>query len=291
MTAIRIDGRAIAFKRREAIVKGVADFALNKGYAPGLAVVLVGDNPASQIYVRTKNKACLDVGIRSEVHKLPVAISQESLVQKIKGLNADPLIHGILVQLPLPPSLDAWAVISHISPEKDVDGLHPHNLGLLLAGRPALIPCTPLGCLSLIKSVMPSLAGKRAVVVGRSLLVGRPLGLLLSAENATVVQAHSHTVDLAGECRRADILVSAVGKPGLITAHHVKPGAVVIDVGTTRVEIPDGTSAIKGDAAFEEVQEVAGFLTPMPGGVGPMTVVTLLSNTLAAAMRGLPEGL
>lgn len=287
MTAIRIDGRTIAFKRRETIVKEVADFALNKGYAPGLAVVLIGDNPASQIYVRTKSKACADVGIRSEVHTLPASTSQEAVIQKIEALNANPRIHGILVQLPLPPSLDSWEVIAHISPEKDVDGLHPHNLGLLLAGRPNLIPCTPLGCLSLIKSVMPVLAGKRAVVVGRSLLVGRPLGLLLSAENATVVQAHSHTVDLAGECQRADILVSAVGKPALITAQHVKPGAVVIDVGTTRVEMPDGTSAIKGDVAFEEVQEVAGFLTPMPGGVGPMTVVTLLSNTLAAAMQDL----
>jgi methylenetetrahydrofolate dehydrogenase (NADP+)/methenyltetrahydrofolate cyclohydrolase len=287
MTAIRIDGRTIAFKRRETIVKEVADFVLNKGYAPGLAVVLIGDNPASQIYVRTKSKACADVGIRSEVHTLPASTSQEAVIQKIEALNANPRIHGILVQLPLPPSLDSWEVIAHISPEKDVDGLHPHNLGLLLAGRPNLIPCTPLGCLSLIKSVMPALAGKRAVVVGRSLLVGRPLGLLLSAENATVVQAHSHTVDLAGECQRADILVSAVGKPALITAQHVKPGAVVIDVGTTRVEMPDGTSAIKGDVAFEEVQEVAGFLTPMPGGVGPMTVVTLLSNTLAAAMQDL----
>jgi methylenetetrahydrofolate dehydrogenase (NADP+)/methenyltetrahydrofolate cyclohydrolase len=287
MTAVRIDGRAIAFKRREAIVKGVANFTRRKGYAPGLAVVLVGDHPASQVYVGMKRKACADVGIHSEVHALPASISQETILQKIASLNADGRIHGILVQLPLPPSIDSWDVISHISPGKDVDGLHPHNLGLLLAGRPNLIPCTPLGCLSLIKSVMATLAGKRAVVVGRSLLVGRPMALLLSAENATVVQAHSHTIDLAEECRRADILVSAVGKPGLITQHHVKPGAVVIDVGTTRVVMPDGTSLIKGDVAFEEVQEIAGFLTPMPGGVGPMTVVTLLANTLAAAMKDL----
>jgi methylenetetrahydrofolate dehydrogenase (NADP+)/methenyltetrahydrofolate cyclohydrolase len=287
MAATRIDGRAIAFKRREAIIKGVADFTLRKNYAPGLAVVLVGDHPASQVYVGMKRKACADVGIRSEVHALPSSISQETIIQKIESLNADIRIHGILVQLPLPSTIDSWAVISHIAPNKDVDGLHPHNLGLLLAGRPNLIPCTPLGCLSLIKSVMPSLAGKRAVVVGRSLLVGRPMALLLSAENATTVQAHSHTIDLADECRRADILVSAVGKPGLITREHVKPGAVVIDVGTSRVERPDGASVIKGDVAFEEVQAMAGFLTPMPGGVGPMTVVTLLSNTLAAAMKDL----
>lgn len=286
MTAIRIDGRVIAFNRREAIMAGVADFVVKTGFAPGLAVVLVGDNPASQVYVRTKSKACGDVGIRSEVHELPAATSQETVLQKIKALNADPRIHGILVQLPLPSSLDSWAVIAQIAPEKDVDGLHPHNLGLLLAGRPNLIPCTPLGCLALIKSVMPSLQGKRAVVVGRSLLVGRPMALLLSAENATVVSAHSHTVDLAEECRQADILVSAVGKPGLITVHHVKPGAVVIDVGITRVEMPDGSSRLAGDVAFEEVKEVAGFLTPVPGGVGPMTVVTLLSNTLAAAQQG-----
>jgi methylenetetrahydrofolate dehydrogenase (NADP+)/methenyltetrahydrofolate cyclohydrolase len=225
------------------------------------------------------------VGIWSDIHLLPATATQNQILGKIDELNANDRIHGILIQLPLPATIDATTIISHIAPHKDVDGLHPQNLGLLFSGRPNLVPCTPLGCLHLIQSVVPKLEGKHVVVVGRSLLVGRTTALLLSYQNATVVQAHSHTLNLAQECRRADILVTAVGKPGLITADYVKPGAVVIDVGITRVIQPDGTISIKGDIAFEEVSQVAGFLTPVPGGVGPMTIAYLLKNTLTAAQR------
>jgi methylenetetrahydrofolate dehydrogenase (NADP+)/methenyltetrahydrofolate cyclohydrolase len=284
MTAILIDGRAIASKLRVDITQRVAAFKKTRGYAPGLAVLLVGDNPASQVYVKNKQMACDAVGIKSEVYLLPATTSQDQVIEKIEELNADQQIHGILIQLPLPPSLNTAQVISRIAPHKDVDGLHPQNLGLLLSGRPNLVPCTPLGCLHLIESVLPSLEGKHAVVVGRSLLVGRPIALLLSSKNATVVQTHSHTVDLARECRRADILVAAIGKPGSITADYIKPGAIVIDIGITRVEDADGTISLKGDVA-DDVRSVAGHLTPVPGGVGPMTVAYLLLNTLAAAEK------
>jgi methylenetetrahydrofolate dehydrogenase (NADP+)/methenyltetrahydrofolate cyclohydrolase len=221
--------------------------------------------------------------MRSDVFLMPMETQEDAIVDKIQELNEDDRVHGILLQLPLPNSINSSRVISSIAPHKDVDGLHPQNLGYLMAGTPKLVPCTPLGCLHLIQSVMPDISGKHAVVVGRSVLVGRPTSLLLSFKDATVVQAHSHTTNLADECRRADILVSAVGKPDLITANHVKPGAIVVDVGITHVIQPDGKSALKGDVAFDEVRQVAGFLSPVPGGVGPMTVAYLLKNTLKAA--------
>lgn len=285
MVAILIDGQIIATPLRQDIANKVVEFKKARGYEPGLAVLLVGDNPASHVYVKNKRKACEHVGIRSDLHILPATAPQEEILAKIDALNADDRVHGILIQLPLPDSIDTATVISRMAPHKDVDGLHPQNLGLLFSGRPSFVPCTPLGCLHLIQSVAPSLKGKRAVVVGWSLLVGRPMGLLLGFEKVTVVQAHSHTLNLAEECRRADILVSAVGKPGLITADYVKPGAVVIDIGITRVTLPDGTIVLKGDVEFEEVRKVAGFLTPVPGGVGPMTIAYLLSNTLSAAQK------
>ncbi|MDF3034069.1 MAG: 5,10-methylenetetrahydrofolate dehydrogenase / methenyltetrahydrofolate cyclohydrolase [Alphaproteobacteria bacterium] len=285
MVATLIDGQAIATQIRQDIAHKVTSFQKQRGYAPGLAVLLIGDNPASQIYVKNKSKACEQAGIRSHVYALPATTAQGDVLEKIDALNADDRIHGILIQLPLPDSLETAAIISRIAPPKDVDGLHPQNLGLLFSGRPNLVPCTPLGCLHLIKSVMLSLEGKRAVVVGRSLLVGRPMGLLLGFEGATVVQTHSRTLNLGEECRRADILVSAVGKPGLITADHIKPGAVVIDIGTTRLTSSDGTVSLRGDVVFDEVKEVAGFLTPVPGGVGPMTIAYLLLNTLSAAEK------
>lgn len=283
MVATLIDGREISATLRQNIAQQVVDFQHALGYPPGLAVVLVGDNPASHVYVHNKSRACAQVGIHSEVHLLPAAATQDEVLAKIDSLNENRSIHGILIQLPVPDHIDVGQVIAQIAPHKDVDGLHPQNLGLLFAGRPHLIPCTPLGCLQMIKSVVPDLTGKHAVVVGWSLLVGRPMGLLLGFERATVVQTHAQTVNVMEECRRADILVCAVGKPNLITASHVKPGAVVIDIGITRVTEPNGTTSLKGDVAFEEVQEIAGFLTPVPGGVGPVTVAYLLSNTLMAA--------
>jgi methylenetetrahydrofolate dehydrogenase (NADP+)/methenyltetrahydrofolate cyclohydrolase len=285
MAAILIDGNAIATQIRQDISIKVSDFKKSHGYPPGLAVLLVGDNPASHVYVKNKRKSCEEVGIRSEVFLMPERTSETEILAKIDDLNADDRVHGILIQLPLPESLDTARIISRLLPHKDVDGLHPQNLGLLFAGRPNLVPCTPLGCLHLIHSIMPSVEGKHAVVVGRSVLVGRPTALLLSFKNATVVQTHSQTLNLAEECRRADILVTAIGKPGLITADYIKPGAVVIDIGISRVVEPNGTVSLKGDVDFEGVSKVAGFLTPVPGGVGPMTVTYLLENTLAAATQ------
>jgi len=285
MVATLIDGRALAATLRQEIARDVEAFKKAHGYAPGLAALLVGDNPASHVYVNSKRKACAHVGLWSDIHLLPTTATQAQVLEKIDALNGDERIHGILVQLPLPASIDIPTIISHIAPHKDVDGLHPQNLGLLLSGRPNLVPCTPLGCVHLIQSVVPQLEGKHVVVVGRSLLVGRTTALLLAFQSATVVQAHSHTLNLAQECQRADILVTAVGKPGLITADYVKPGAVVIDVGITRITQPDGTVSIQGDVSFEEVRKVAGFLTPVPGGVGPMTIAYLLMNTLRAAQK------
>lgn len=283
--AVIIDGRAQANTLRQEITQGVQAFKKARGYVPGLAALLVGNNPASHVYLKSKKKACADVGIWSDVHLLPATATQDQILRKIDELNANDRIHGILIQLPLPAGIDTTPIISHIAPHKDVDGLHPQNLGLLFSGQPNLIPCTPLGCLHLIQSVVPKLEGKHVVMVGRSLLVGRTTALLLSYQNATVVQAHSHTLNLAQECQRADILVTAVGKPGLITASYVKPGAVVIDVGITRTIQEDGTLSIKGDVTFDEVNQVAGFLTPVPGGVGPMTIAYLLKNTLTAAQK------
>jgi methylenetetrahydrofolate dehydrogenase (NADP+) / methenyltetrahydrofolate cyclohydrolase len=286
MVAKVIDGRAIAAQVRQDITKKIADYKHTRGKAPGLAVLLIGDNPASHVYVKNKKKACEQVGIKSEVIIMPATASQDEVIAQIHSLNANPQIHGILLQLPLPKSMDSAEIISHIVPHKDVDGLSPNNLGHLFAGRPHLVPCTPLACLHLIESVVPSLDGKHVVVVGRSLLVGRTTALLMTFKNTTVVQAHSHTHNLAEECRRADILITAVGNPGLITTDFVKPGAVVIDVGITNVNHPNGSSFIRGDVDFDEVSKVAGHITPVPGGVGPMTVAYLLKNTLKAAELG-----
>lgn len=283
MVASLIDGRAIATDLRQEISQDVVAFKKKHGYAPGLAALIVGDNPASHIYVANKRKACAQVGMWSDVQHLPATATLDQVLEKIDSLNADERVHGILIQLPLPAPIDTFTVISHIAPHKDVDGLHPNNLGLLFSGQSRLVPCTPLGCLHLIQSVVPNLQGKHVVVVGRSLLVGRTTALLLSFQNATVVQAHSHTLNLAKECQRADILVTAVGKPGFITKEYVKPGGVVIDVGITRVAHSDELVSFQGDVAFDEVSKVAGYITPVPGGVGPMTIAYLLMNTLKAA--------
>jgi methylenetetrahydrofolate dehydrogenase (NADP+)/methenyltetrahydrofolate cyclohydrolase len=285
MTAIIINGRQIADQLCHGITRDVADFQKKKKMVPCLAVLLVGDHPPSQVYIKNKQQACTKVGIRSEAFNLSAQATQAQVLATLDILNRNDSIHGILVQLPLPSHIDASIVISRVAPHKDVDGLHPQNLGLLLAGQPCFIPCTPLGCLHLIHSVMPNVTGKRVVMIGRSLLVGRPTGLLLGAENATVVQAHSETVDLEGECQRADIIISATGQPSLVTARHVKPGCVVIDVGITRVSDAKGNNSIKGDVCFDEVSPIAGYITPVPGGVGPMTVAYLLHNTLKAAMQ------
>ncbi|MGB4187675.1 MAG: bifunctional methylenetetrahydrofolate dehydrogenase/methenyltetrahydrofolate cyclohydrolase FolD, partial [Limnochordia bacterium] len=245
---------------------------------PGLAVVLVGDNPASQLYVKMKQKACLEVGIHSEEHRLPASISQGRLLGLIDQLNSDPRIHGILVQLPLPDGLDEEEVIMRIRPEKDVDGFHPINVGRLAIGADTYVPCTPAGVMKMLDWINYDPAGKKAVVVGRSNIVGKPVAQLLLKRNATVTICHSHTKDLMDECRQADILVAAVGRPQMIKADWVKPGAAVIDVGINKI----GKKTV-GDVDFDNVKEVAGWITPVPGGVGPMTIAMLLANTVRAA--------
>ena len=290
MTAQIIDGKAIAAELRGKVVDAAHRLARDRSLVPGLAVILVGNHPASEIYVGSKTKAALGSGMRSFDHRLPEQSSEAELIKLIGQLNSDPVVHGILLQLPLPAQLDAAKVIAAIDPTKDVDGLHPMNLGLLLAGRPVLAPCTPLGCVILAKSVHASLAGVEAVVIGRSLLVGRPLAELLLAENATVTVAHSKTHDLPAVARRADLLFAAAGHPELVRKDWVKPGATVIDVGTNRRIGEDGKAHLVGDVAFAEVAEVAGALTPVPGGVGPITIACLLANTVraACAQSGLP---
>lgn len=289
MTARVIDGRALAERVRARIAGEVAALRDEHGITPGLAAVLVGDDPASQVYVGMKHKACLAAGMESRQVKLPAATTQEEVLGVVDELNADDAIDGILVQLPLPLSVDPAAVQERTSPDKDVDGLHPISAGRLLAGQPTFVPATPYGVLEILRDEGVDLTGARVVVVGRSVLVGRPLANLLSRKgvDATVVIAHSRTRDLPGECRRADVLVAAVGVPKLVLADWVKPGAVVVDVGTNRLD--DGSLA--GDVDFEHVKEVAGAITPVPGGVGPMTVTMLLQNTLEAARarRGLPR--
>jgi methylenetetrahydrofolate dehydrogenase (NADP+)/methenyltetrahydrofolate cyclohydrolase len=287
MTATLIDGKAIAEALRARIARAVAGLA-PRGVVPGLAVVLVGEDPASQVYVRNKGRQTEDAGMRSFEHRLPADTRQDDLLALVGRLNADPEVDGILVQLPLPSGLDPQSVIAAVDPDKDVDGLNPVNAGRLAAGIPGLVPCTPLGSVMLIKSVRPDLAGLEAVVVGRSNLVGKPIAQLLLAENCTVTMAHSRTRDLASVCRRADILVAAVGRPEMVRAAWVKPGAVVIDVGINRVPNPaagEGRTRLVGDVAYAEALGVAGAITPVPGGVGPMTVACLLHNTLTAACR------
>jgi methylenetetrahydrofolate dehydrogenase (NADP+)/methenyltetrahydrofolate cyclohydrolase len=286
MGARIIDGKAIAAGLR---TKVAAEVKRLGGEPPGLAVVLVGQSPASEVYVRSKSKAVAEAGMRPFDHKLPENASEAEVLSLVGRLNADPAVSGILVQLPLPPQIGTQKVIEAIDPAKDVDGFHPLNAGKLARGLPGLVPCTPLGCVMLAKTVHPSLAGLDAVVIGRSNIVGKPAAQLLLAESATVTIAHSKTRDLPGVCRRADLLIAAVGRPEVVRKDWIKPGATVIDVGINRISGEGGRSRIVGDVAAD-VREVAGAVTPVPGGVGPMTIACLLLNTLRAAttQRGLP---
>jgi methylenetetrahydrofolate dehydrogenase (NADP+)/methenyltetrahydrofolate cyclohydrolase len=290
VAATIIDGKAFAERLRARVRDDAARLA-HSHVTPGLAVVLVGENPASQVYVKSKTRQTIEAGMRSFDHTLPATTTQEELLALVHRLNAEREVDGILVQLPLPPQIRAQRVIDAIDPHKDVDGFHPVNAGHLMTGAPGLVPCTPLGSLMLIKAVRADLAGLDAVVVGRSNIVGKPMAQLLLAESCTVTVAHSKTRDLPAVCRRADILVAAVGRPEMIRGGWVKPGAIVIDVGINRVAGPEGKAKLVGDVAFEEAREVAGAITPVPGGVGPMTIACLLRNTLVAACRrrGLPE--
>lgn len=286
-----IDGKAFAAGLRARVADGVATFRERTGRVPGLAVVLVGDDAASAVYVRSKGKATQEVGMQGFEHKLPADTSQEALIELVEQLNDDPNVDGILVQLPLPAHLDDKKVIDMIDPDKDVDGFHPINAGRLTIGETALTPCTPLGSLMLLKDRLGDLSGKEAVVIGRSNIVGKPMAQLLLQENATVTLAHSRTANLPEVVRRADIVVAAVGRPEMVRGEWLKPGAVVIDVGINRIDADEaGKTRLVGDVAFEEAQDVAA-ITPVPGGVGPMTIAVLLRNTLVAASRreGLPD--
>ncbi|QDM15027.1 bifunctional methylenetetrahydrofolate dehydrogenase/methenyltetrahydrofolate cyclohydrolase FolD [Tardiphaga sp. vice352] len=283
MTARIIDGKIIAAELRERVAGEVARVKRDHGLTPGLAVVLVGADPASEVYVRSKHKQTQAAGMASFEHRLPADVKQADLLALVAKLNADPTVHGILVQLPLPKGLDTDAVVNGIDPSKDVDGLHPNNAGRLAGGLPALSPCTPLGCIILTKSVHPSLEGMNAIVIGRSNLVGRPLVQLLLNENATVTIAHSRSRDLAKLCAQADLVYAAVGRPEMVRGDWIKPGATVIDVGINRLPGEDGKTRLVGDVAYAEALEVAGAITPVPGGVGQMTVACLLVNTLRAA--------
>lgn len=276
-----IDGRAVA-RSVEARASEKVESLKRRGIEPGLAVVLVGDDPASQVYVNMKKKACARCGVRSEEVRLPDGTSEKELLSIVGELNHRKDIHGILVQLPLPKGIDSSRVIMAVDPSKDVDGFHPVNLGRLVSGLPGFVPCTPAGVMDLIHSTGVSVAGKECVVVGRSLIVGKPMSLLLLAENGTVTVCHSRTADLGGVCRRADILVAAVGRPAMITADMIKPDAVVIDVGVNRTD-----AGLIGDVDYEAASRVAGYITPVPGGVGPMTIARLMANTVLAAEQAL----
>ncbi|ATG49170.1 bifunctional methylenetetrahydrofolate dehydrogenase/methenyltetrahydrofolate cyclohydrolase [Celeribacter ethanolicus] len=299
MTAQIIDGKAFAETVREKVAAHVARLKEVHNITPGLAVVLVGEDPASQVYVRNKGKQTVECGMNSYEHKLSADTSEADLLALIEQLNADPAVHGILVQLPLPDHLDSDLVINSIDPAKDVDGFHISNVGLLGTGQKSMVPCTPLGCLMMLRDQLGSLSGLNAVVVGRSNIVGKPMAQLLLRDSCTVTIAHSRTKDIEEVCRRADILVAAVGRPEMIKGSWVKPGATVIDVGINRVEAPekglreDGTVKTKlvGDVEFDSAAAVAGAITPVPGGVGPMTIACLLANTVTAACRAhdLPE--
>jgi len=278
MTAQLIDGKALSSQLRTDIARRTQALKA-QGKVPGLAVILVGDNPASQVYVRNKVKACEDVGIRSVLERHEAAMTEPELLARIHALNTDPAIHGILVQLPLPPQIDSHKVIEAISPAKDVDGFHVASAGALMVGEPGFKACTPYGCMKMLESIgMRDLRGRHAVVIGRSNIVGKPMAMMLLAANATVTICHSGTKDLAAMTRQADIVVAAVGKRNVLTADMVKPGAVVIDVGMNR----DDAGKLCGDVDFDGVKEVAGWITPVPGGVGPMTITMLLMNTLAS---------
>ncbi len=290
MTAEIIDGKAFAAGLRARVADAVAGFRATTGRTPGLAVVLVGADPASEVYVRNKGRQTREAGMESFEHRLPAETTEAELLALVDRLNADPRVHGILVQLPLPPQIGADRVIARIDPAKDVDGFHIANVGLLATGQKALVPCTPLGCLMLLRDRLGNLSGAEAVVVGRSNIVGKPMAQLLLGADCTVTVAHSRTRDLPAVCRRADILIAAVGRPGMIGGDWIRPGATVIDVGINRVE-RDGKSRLVGDVDFASASAVAGAITPVPGGVGPMTIACLLANTLTAACRsaGVPE--
>ena len=288
MTAKIIDGKAFAAKLRARVADIVTDLKTSHGLTPGLAVVLVGEDPASQVYVRSKGVQTEEAGMNSFSFTMSEDTSEEVLLDKVRELNQDPEVHGILVQFPVPDQISQQKVIETIDPVKDVDGLHPLNAGYLASGLDAMVSCTPYGCLMLIKDQLGDLSGKRAVVVGRSNLMGKPMGQLLLKENCTVTMAHSRTQDLAGVCGQADILVAAVGQPQMVKGNWVKPGACVIDVGITRVPAPErgtGKFRLVGDVDFAAAKEVAGSITPVPGGVGPMTIACLLRNTIVAACR------
>jgi methylenetetrahydrofolate dehydrogenase (NADP+) / methenyltetrahydrofolate cyclohydrolase len=295
MTAKRIDGKAAALAIRARVAAAVAEFVRHAGRPPGLATVLVGEDPASAVYVRSKNRATAEAGMVSFAHNLPDTTSENELLDLVAELNTDERVDGILVQLPLPRQVDAAQVIANIEPAKDVDGFNVINAGLLATGSAALVPCTPLGCLHLLKSELGSLEGLDAVVIGRSNIVGKPMAMLLLGENATVTVAHSRTRDLPDVVRSADIVVAAVGRAEMVRGSWIKPGATVIDVGINRIPTEDGKGRLVGDVAFDEAAEVAAAITPVPGGVGPMTIAMLMRNTLVAAHRraGLkdPEGL
>ena len=278
-----IDGKAVAKQVRDEVGKETERLRNDHGVVPGLGVVLVGEDPASRLYVRNKEKACAEVGIRSVEHLLPASVTQHELLDLIGRLNQDPAIHGILVQLPLPDPIPTERVLEAVSPDKDVDGFHPVNQGLLLSGGTGFKPCTPLGIMRLLDSVDCELKGKNAVVVGRSNIVGKPVALMLLARHATVTLCHSRTLDLAGEVGRADVVVAAVGKAHAIRGEWIKPGAVVVDVGINRLP----TGKLAGDVEFDTARERASWISPVPGGVGPMTICMLLSNTLTSAQRSL----
>ena len=295
MVATVIDGKAFAAKVREQEATHVAALKDEHGITPGLAVVLVGEDPASQVYVRSKGKMTVEVGMKSVEHKLDADTSEADLLALIQTLNNDPEIHGILVQLPLPDHLDEDLVINSIDPAKDVDGFHISNVGLLGTGQDSMVPCTPLGCLMMLRDHHGSLSGMNAVVIGRSNIVGKPMAQLLLGDSCTVTIAHSRTKDLADVVRRADIVVAAVGRPQMVPGDWIKPGATVIDVGINRIDKPEGGTRLVGDVDYGSCAAVAGAITPVPGGVGPMTIACLLANTVTACCRanGLPapEGL
>lgn len=295
MTATVIDGKAFAAKVRGLVGEGVARIKADHGITPGLAVVLVGEDPASQVYVRSKGKMTVEVGMHSVEHKLDVDTNEADLLALIDQLNNDPAIHGILVQLPLPDHLDSDLVINSIDPAKDVDGFHISNVGLLGTGQKSMVPCTPLGSLMMLRDHHGSLSGMNAVVIGRSNIVGKPMAQLLLGDSCTVTIAHSRTVDLPSVVRQADIVVAAVGRPKMVTGNWIKPGATIIDVGINRIDKPEGGTRLVGDVDYDSCAAVAGAITPVPGGVGPMTIACLLANTLTACCRanGLaePEGL
>jgi methylenetetrahydrofolate dehydrogenase (NADP+) / methenyltetrahydrofolate cyclohydrolase len=287
MTARILDGKKLAEKVRADLKEAVTAFVKEHGRAPGLEVVLVGEDPASQVYTRNKEKAANEVGIRGKLHALPASTDEADLLRLLDRLNGDDTIDGILVQLPLPKQITEQRILDAVRPEKDVDGFHPMNAGLLASGRPQLVPCTPRGCMKLLALAEAKLKGARAVVVGRSNIVGKPMAQLLLAEHATVTIAHSRTNDLPALCREADVLIAAVGRAEMVRGDWVKEGATVIDVGINRIDVPgpEKKTRLVGDVAFEEAKERAGAITPVPGGVGPLTIACLLENTLAAAKK------